>query len=134
MFHTPSITPRISKPNKAYVKATGNENKEPMKDGTGFDILEDEYIAKLSPSVERFRKGRGRGKKERCGSYWDQDILVGKGREDGEVFAGKGVEEENEEDEDEKVVVREVRRGRGVLIERAEESDKAMGVEFEFRA
>lgn len=137
MFYAPSITPRVLKPNEAYVKATVNENKEPMKHGSGFKILEDEYVAKLSPGVERFRKGKGRGKMERCGSYWDRDIFGGKGREDGEVLAGKRVEEENEENEedgDEKIVVREVRRGRGVLVERVEEDDKAVGVEFEFRA
>lgn len=29
----------------------------------------------LTPDVERYRKGRG-PKRERCGSYWDEDILL----------------------------------------------------------
>ena len=42
-----------------------------------FTINEDhisEALAQLSPDVERHRKGRG-PKKERCMSYWDEDIL-----------------------------------------------------------
>ena len=42
-----------------------------------FTILEDqlsEALAQLSPDVERHRKGRG-PKRERCMSYWDNDIL-----------------------------------------------------------
>lgn len=42
-----------------------------------FTIHEDqiaEALAQLSPDVERHRKGRG-PKRERCLSYWDQDIL-----------------------------------------------------------
>ena len=42
-----------------------------------FTIHEDhinEALAQLSPDVERHRKGRG-PKKERCMSYWDEDIL-----------------------------------------------------------
>ncbi len=42
-----------------------------------FTICEDqlvEALVQLSPDVERHRKGRG-PKKERCMSYWDEDIL-----------------------------------------------------------
>lgn len=42
-----------------------------------FTIHEDklaEALAQLSPDVERHRKGRG-PKRERCMSYWDEDIL-----------------------------------------------------------
>ena len=42
-----------------------------------FSIHEDqlpEALAQLSPDVERHRKGRG-PRKERCTSYWDEDIL-----------------------------------------------------------
>ena len=42
-----------------------------------FTIHEDhisEALAQLSPDVERHRKGRG-PKRERCTSYWDEDIL-----------------------------------------------------------
>lgn len=42
-----------------------------------FTIHEDDLaaaLAKLSPSVEQHRKGRG-PKRERCASYWDTDVL-----------------------------------------------------------
>lgn len=42
-----------------------------------FTIHEDqlaEALAQLTPDVERHRRGRG-PKRERCLSYWDQDIL-----------------------------------------------------------
>ena len=44
----------------------------------------------LSPEVEVFRKGKGRKmvKKDRCASYWDEDVLGGKeGRKEGESSA-----------------------------------------------
>ncbi|KAL8695557.1 MAG: hypothetical protein Q9224_003357 [Gallowayella concinna] len=56
----------------------------PTKDGSpttlnnqDFDIYEDESseeMVNLSPIVEKYRKGRG-PKRERCVSYWDEDIL-----------------------------------------------------------
>ena len=73
---------------------------------------------KLSPGVERFRKGK-REKRERCRSYWDEDILGG--------------EERDKDELDEDVVVREVRSGRCVLVEREDvEEEKRMEAEFEF--
>ena len=42
-----------------------------------FTIHEDqlaEALAQLSPDVERHRKGKG-PRRERCMSYWDEDIL-----------------------------------------------------------
>ena len=42
-----------------------------------FTIHEDQVagaLAQLSPDVERYRKGRG-PRRERCVSYWDEDIL-----------------------------------------------------------
>lgn len=42
-----------------------------------FTIHEDQVagaLAQLSPDVERHRKGRG-PRRERCASYWDEDIL-----------------------------------------------------------
>ncbi|KAL8762562.1 MAG: hypothetical protein Q9184_001470 [Pyrenodesmia sp. 2 TL-2023] len=44
-----------------------------------FIIYEEETSedhVELSPSVERYRKGQG-PKRQRCGSYWDKDILPG---------------------------------------------------------
>ncbi|KAI4282512.1 MAG: hypothetical protein L6R38_002856 [Xanthoria sp. 2 TBL-2021] len=56
----------------------------PTKDGSlagptneQFDIYEDECsdeLVELSPTVEKYRKGR-RPKRERCVSYWDDDVL-----------------------------------------------------------
>ncbi|KAI4248393.1 MAG: hypothetical protein L6R40_000952 [Gallowayella cf. fulva] len=49
----------------------------PGRSDQQFDIYEDEpldAIAELSPAVEKYRKGRG-PRRERCVSYWDDDIL-----------------------------------------------------------
>ncbi|KAL8784530.1 MAG: hypothetical protein Q9213_003878 [Squamulea squamosa] len=60
----------------------------PMEDGspTGldhlqFDVFEDESsdeLVELSPMVEKYRKG-SRPKRDRCVSYWDDDVLPGLG-------------------------------------------------------
>ncbi|KAI4189527.1 MAG: hypothetical protein LQ346_005098 [Caloplaca aetnensis] len=53
--------------------------KSPVDGDQDFIIYEDEASenrVELSPSVERFRKGR-RPPRERSGSYWGQDILPG---------------------------------------------------------
>ena len=55
---------------RARVKGYATASKD-------FTVHEDqiaEALAQLSPAVERHRKGRG-PKRERCMSYWDQDIL-----------------------------------------------------------
>ena len=41
------------------------------------DEREDAIVMGLSPEVEMYRKGKGRKvvKKERCASYYDEDIL-----------------------------------------------------------
>ena len=63
-----------------------------------FTIHEDqlaEALAQLSPDVARHRKGRG-PKRERCVSYWDEDILqpgspcVPMDTDDGGEMIGKG--------------------------------------------
>lgn len=53
----------------------------PAKDGSPskdqFDIYEEEGVdesVELSPTVEKYRKGR-RPKRERCVSYWDDDVI-----------------------------------------------------------
>lgn len=56
---------------------SSKEEKEIPTPRRDFAIHEDqlaEALAQLSPDVERQRKGRG-PKKERCMSYWDEDIL-----------------------------------------------------------
>lgn len=50
---------------------------DPLKSGGDFTICDDQVadaLAQLSPDVELRRKGR-RPKRERCTSYWDEDIL-----------------------------------------------------------
>lgn len=57
--------------------ATSRAEAEVPTASNDFTIHEDqiaEALAQLSPDVERHRKGRG-PKRERCLSYWDQDIL-----------------------------------------------------------
>ena len=56
---------------------SSREEKELLSPRTNFTIREDQLtgaLAQLSPDVERHRKGRG-PKRERCMSYWDEDIL-----------------------------------------------------------
>ena len=94
-----------------------------------FTIHEDETaepVVELSPEVETFRKGKGRrAKRERCASYWDEDILGrgtgteresdmqelrGAGKENVSVSKGENVRIEIEEKG-------EFRNGRAVLVE-----------------
>lgn len=59
---------------KIVSSRAGTEMRTARKD---FTVREDrlaEALAQLSPDVERHRKGR-RPKRERCISYWDEDIL-----------------------------------------------------------
>ena len=56
---------------------SSREKKELLSPRTNFTIREDQLtgaLAQLSPDVERHRKGRG-PKRERCVSYWDEDII-----------------------------------------------------------
>lgn len=56
---------------------SNREEKEPLSPRPNFTIREDQLtgaLAQLSPDVERHRKGRG-PKRERCVSYWDEDIV-----------------------------------------------------------
>ena len=70
-------------------------------------------LAKLSPSVERHRKGR-RPKRERCISYWDTDIL----NPDTPAFpAATGCEAKQDRDEREQT---HIRKGKAVLGECAD--------------
>ena len=55
-----------------------------------------ERVKSLSPNVEVFRKGRG-PRKERCGSYWDEDVLEvqlqdGRGKGSENEMPGMGTE------------------------------------------
>lgn len=72
-----------------------------LVDGTGKGGMEGEEVVQLSPDVERYRKGRGMGKgrgrrvRKRCGSYWDEDILLGvEGMRGGKGVAGEEYREE----------------------------------------
>jgi len=60
---------------KAHVSLGGKP--DPPKSGKDFTIHDEQVagaLAQLSPDVELRRKGR-RSKRERCMSYWDEDIL-----------------------------------------------------------
>ncbi|KAI4157395.1 MAG: hypothetical protein L6R39_000677 [Caloplaca ligustica] len=64
--------PRHKIPRPPPIKGTSS-----AKQDHGFVIYEDgasDQSMELSPSVERYRKGR-RPQRERCMSYWDEDIL-----------------------------------------------------------
>ena len=81
----------------------------------------------LSPEVEVWRKGKGKGigrKRERCVSYWDEDIL---GRGTGGTCAGEEVGEgEREEGKGKRkggLEMVEMRNGKVVLMERVVEVD-----------
>ena len=52
----------------------GAEMPTPRRDFTIHEDQVAEALAQLSPDVERHRKGRG-PRRERCVSYWDEDIL-----------------------------------------------------------
>lgn len=67
------------KSKRARVKgnSTSGTKTEMLNARRDFTVHEDqlaEALAQLSPDVERHRKGRG-PKRERCMSYWDEDIL-----------------------------------------------------------
>lgn len=79
------LTPKghLNKPPKRKKARVSLEAKpDPSKSGSDFTICENqvaEALAQLSPDVELRRKGR-RPKRERCVSYWDEDILRGESR------------------------------------------------------
>ena len=59
------------------VRTAAGTNLNPPKSSKDFTIHSDQVtdaLAQLSPDVELRRKGRG-GKRDRCISYWDEDIL-----------------------------------------------------------
>lgn len=74
------LTPRgaLTEPPRRKVPRLSPAKGSPPADRVqGFVIYEDEASDKfveLSPSVERYRKGRG-PQRQRCMSYWDEDIL-----------------------------------------------------------
>lgn len=94
--------------------AVDSRDLRPELEGEQVDrrVVEGDSV-QLSPDVERYRKGRGKGRgrrgRKRCGSYWDEDILLrvegmkggkgGAGKEYGEEEGG-GVEEGYERDEE----------------------------------
>ncbi|KAG7007680.1 hypothetical protein G7Y79_00008g023180 [Physcia stellaris] len=88
-----------------------------------FTIYEDEHggedTVRLSPGVETYRKGKGT-KRERCVSYWDEDIL-GRG-----TAASDGGEEVGG-----RLEMVEMRNGKVVLRERVVEVDIVQRVEEE---
>ena len=57
----------------------------------------------LSPEVEKHRKGKG-PKRERCASYWDEDILRREPRTGTENETGSGTVEGDDKGEDEWVL------------------------------
>lgn len=77
-----------------------------------FTIYEDDDVAQLSPGVERHRKGRG-PKRERCVSYWDEDV-IGRGTCSVSAAATGDVGEEKAGG----LEMVELRNGKHVLIER----------------
>lgn len=74
------LTPRghFNLPPRRKKACTGlNPKQSTQPSGKDFTIHDDqlvEALANLSPDVERYRKG-SRPKRERCMSYWDQDVL-----------------------------------------------------------
>lgn len=86
-----ALPPKRKKPRVDSNKRTDPKPSSPSKDFTIHDDELADALAKLSPSVERHRKGKG-PKRERCVSYWDGDILMpGCGGQEAE---GGGREEE----------------------------------------
>jgi len=79
------LTPKghLNKPPKRKKARVSLEAKpDPSKSGRDFTICDDQVtdaLAQLSPDVELRRKER-RPKRERCVSYWDEDILRGDSR------------------------------------------------------
>ncbi|KAL8730570.1 MAG: hypothetical protein Q9181_004619 [Wetmoreana brouardii] len=64
------------------------KTRTPTHWGQDFTIYEDQtsdQLAELSPSVEKYRKGR-RPKRDRCVSYWDKDILPEPNNVPGEAY------------------------------------------------
>ncbi|KAL9029710.1 MAG: hypothetical protein Q9196_002074 [Gyalolechia fulgens] len=64
-------------PTRKIARLSPAERKSPGNSEQRMVIYEDEtsdQLPELSPSVRRYRKGRG-PKRKRCASYWDTDIL-----------------------------------------------------------
>ena len=88
---SPPITPSVSRrtlwrpppghstdpPKRKVLRQSPDKNRSPANAGQQFVIYDDgtfDQLAELSPCVEQHRKGRG-PKRERCVSYWDEDIF-----------------------------------------------------------
>ncbi|KAL9576583.1 MAG: hypothetical protein Q9212_006978 [Teloschistes hypoglaucus] len=101
-LHTPRRLPHPLTPHRLSINPSKrnlptlspHKPASPEKRNQHFDIYEDnessDDLAELSPRVEQYRKGH-RPRRDRCASYWDEDILKenveaagDKGREDGE--------------------------------------------------
>ncbi|KAI4120524.1 MAG: hypothetical protein LQ338_006961 [Usnochroma carphineum] len=64
-------------PRRKVPRLSPAKSVSPAKQDQNFVIYEDkpsDKLVELSPSVERYRKGCG-PRRERCRSYWDEDIL-----------------------------------------------------------
>ncbi|KAL8862275.1 MAG: hypothetical protein Q9178_001284 [Gyalolechia marmorata] len=78
LWHPLPSSPYLSAPPKRKARRLSPKKGGSLAgpDNWEFDIHEDEFsegIVELSPTVEKYRKGR-RPKRERCVSYWDEDI------------------------------------------------------------
>ncbi|KAL8925586.1 MAG: hypothetical protein Q9172_002156 [Xanthocarpia lactea] len=78
LWHPLTSSPYLSAPPKRKARRLSPKKSGSLAgpDNWEFDIHEDESsegLVELSPSVEKYRKGR-RPKRERCVSYWDEDI------------------------------------------------------------
>ncbi len=122
LLHPLTPSNLLTQPPKRRKQVTNTPPLHPRIQGEEFDIYDEvcEEMKVLTPGVKRYRRGKG-PKRERCSSYWDEDILL---RAD--------VGEEAEEREGEKVLCesvasRELIREKGFV--------EGVGrVMFEFRA
>ncbi len=78
LAHPPTLQGHLNAPPKRK-KARGSleAKPDPPKSRRDFTICDDQVadaLTQLSPDIELRRKGR-RPKRERCTSYWDEDIL-----------------------------------------------------------
>ena len=78
LWHPLTSSPYLSAPPKRKARRLSPKKGGSLAgpDNWEFDIHEDdssEGLVELSPTVEKYRKGR-RPKRERCVSYWDEDI------------------------------------------------------------
>lgn len=123
-LHPLTPTNLLTQPPKRRKQIANTPPLPPRIQREEFDIYDEvcEGLKSLTPDVERYRRGRG-PKRERCSSYWDEDILA---------RADVGNEEWEEEKGGRKVLCEsaaneELTREKG-FVEGVE------GVVFEFRA